>query len=63
MVYLVKKTQYKHYLNDISNSINKQKYNNTIFSKWSEIKHSVPQGSILGPLLFLLCSIYMIKLR
>ena len=28
--------------------------NNTTFSEWGKIKHSIPQGSILGPLFFLL---------
>jgi len=27
---------------------------NTTFSEWSKIKHFVPQGSVLGPLSFLL---------
>jgi Reverse transcriptase (RNA-dependent DNA polymerase). len=28
--------------------------NNTTFSEWDKIKHSVPKGLVLGPLFFLL---------
>ena len=35
--------------------INNSCSSNTIFSEWGKIKHSIHQGSILGPLFFLIC--------
>jgi hypothetical protein len=34
--------------------IKNKNFSSNAFSDWGIIKHSVPQGSILGPLLFLL---------
>jgi hypothetical protein len=52
----INKTLYESYLKDRYQTVSIYSNNTSEFmvSKWEKIKHGVPQGSIVGPMLFLI---------